>query len=179
MKKINYNELENELVTRITNKINGGVYLIHNEILIILSKIPDANFDYIKQSNFNIWYSRNFGGTIVAFPNDIDIGILKEDGFDLGKNILFFLKEKLSKNIENLEIVGNDLLVDRKYKVISYASTNIGKNYIYTVVHISVNPNIEIISNVCTKEMKKVPKGLIDYGFTTESIEKILQELEI
>lgn len=179
MKKINYNELENELVTRINNKINGGVYLIHNEPLIILSNIPDANFDYIEQSNFNVWNSRNFGGTIVAFPNDIDVGILKKDGFNLGKNILIFLKEKLSKYIVNLEIVGNDLLVDNKYKVISYASTNAGDNYIYTVVHISLNPNVEIISKVCTKEMKKIPKGLSDYGLTTELIEEMLQELEI
>lgn len=179
MKKINYNELENELDTRIANKIEGGVYLIHNELLVILSKILDANLNYIKQSNYNVWNSRNFGGTIVAFPNDIDIGILKKDGFDLGKNILIFLKEKLSKYIVNLEIIGNDLLVDNKYKVVSFASTNAGDNYIYTVVHISLNPNVEIISKVCTKEMKKIPKGLSDYGLTTELIEEILQELEI
>lgn len=41
--------------------------------------------------------------------------------------------------------------------------------------------NIEHIQNICLKEMKKIPKGLSDYGIDVyelyEYIEKVLKEV--
>lgn len=176
MKKIDLNKLENELVSRLKGKIEGGVYLIHSNPLVIVSNSHEINDEYVRQTGFAVWNSRNFGGTIVAFPGDIDIGILKKDGFSVGKEFLQSMINKLSLLIQNIEIIGNDIIIDGKYKTISYASINVGDNYVYTVIHISLNPNVEIIKKICTKQMIKIPKGLIDYGLTTEDLEEILKE---
>lgn len=177
MKKIYLSELENELVSRLKDKIEGGVYLIHSNPLVIVSNSHEINDEYVRQTGFTVWNSRNFGGTIVAFPGDIDIGILKKNGYSLGKEFLENMKQKLSQKIQNIEIIGNDIIIDGKYKTISYASINVGDNYVYTVIHVSFNPNVEIINKICTKQMIKIPKGLVDYGLTTTELEEIVKDI--
>lgn len=180
MKKINIQELEYELTNRIKNKIEGGVYLVHDEELVIVSKAYDINIPYVKEKKLKIWNSRNFGGTIVAFPNDIDIGILKRDGWKTGPEILTKLKNYIHKEIiASISIEGNDLMIDGKYKVASFASINLGDDLIYTVVHISFNPNVEEIDCICQKKMRKIPKGLNDFGVSNLYIENILNNYDI
>lgn len=177
MKKIDIQDLEKEFICRYQERIEGAVYLVHKTPLVIGSNSKDINMQYVKDMGLNVWNSRNFGGTIVSFENDIDIGIVKKGCPNLGKSILDFFKNKLDSKLFNVDITGNDILIDEKYKVISYASTNIGDNFYYTVVHISFNPNLEIINKVCSKRTKKIPSGLQDFGFNINELELMLCEL--
>ena len=45
-----------------------------------------------------------------------------------------------------------------------------GYQWTYELVQISINQDLEVIKNVCLKPMVKVPKGLGEYGVTTEEI---------
>lgn len=75
-----------------------------------------------------------------------------------------FLKDKgLNAVIDN-----NDILIDG-YKVSSGTEGEI-KGWRYFGYQISVNQDIDLISTVCKKEMVKPPKGLSEFGVTTEQV---------
>lgn len=147
---------------------------------VVLKGQGDIDEQYCKDNNIEVYSSFNAGGTIIMDKGDVDIVVLKEKGWDIGKylgdNILQYLKNK-GLNVENN---GNDILVDGTYKVASYSSINLGdaiNHYIYTAGHISINPNLEMIKCICKKEMVKIPKGLSEYGITTEEIVDLVTKL--
>lgn len=179
MRKVKVTEITNELNKHIVNKIEESIYCVHSQPLVFISNSREINEVEIEKNNVLVCNSQNFGGTIVAFEGDIDIAIFKFDGWNVGKNFLNSIKDKLSSFIENITINNNDLLIEEKYKVISYASINAGNKLIYTCVHISINPNVELIDKICSKPMVKIPKGLKDYGLTTSMLEDILQKMNI
>lgn len=167
-------QVQQELQKLIAGKIEDAFYYIHKTPLVIPSKTNDVNVEYCTANNIPIVSAFNMGGTIVANTGDIDIAIFKYNGWNMGKDFLSYLKYNLSKFIPNIKIDGNDLIADNKYKIVSHASINLGSGFIYTVIHISMNPNIEQIQNICSKPMVKIPKGLSDYGFTTHDITTLI-----
>jgi hypothetical protein len=46
-------------------------------------------------------------------------------------------------------------------------------NLDFTGVAIGINTNLDHIKAICKKPMVKVPKGLSDYGITTEEVEQM------
>lgn len=164
-------DVEQETIRVLKNKIDNYVaYCIHDGDWVWASKNAEIDRAYCASNNINVSESYNMGGTIVASKGDVDIALFKTDGWDIGEKVLACLKETLQDIVPNLTIAGNDLLIDNQYKVASHASINTGDKLIYTVVHISISPNIELIKNICTKPMIKIPKGLGEYGITGEDI---------
>lgn len=68
----------------------------------------------------------------------------------------------------------NDILIDG-YKVCGTSTTRYGR-IDFTAIFIGVNTNLEHIKTICKKPMVKVPKGLSEYGITTEEIEALYHE---
>ena len=179
MIKFNAEDVEKETIRVLTNKIDNYVaYCIHETDWVWTSKNSQINQDYCVANNVGMSFSFNMGGTIVASKGDVDIALFKTDGWKIGENALLHLKENLQRIIPNIDISGNDLLIDGKYKVASYASINAGDNLIYTVLHISINPNVDLIANICTKPMIKIPRGLSEYGVSNMDIVKIMTDFE-
>lgn len=69
----------------------------------------------------------------------------------------------------NVTLNGNDVLVDG-HKVCGTCITRYGR-IDYTTIFMSMNPNLDHINAICRKPMQKVPKGLSEYGITTEEVE--------
>jgi len=70
----------------------------------------------------------------------------------------------------NVQINGNDILVDG-YKVSGNFSQYIGpKRDTLFGIHISLNVDLDVIKHYCDKEMNKIPKGLSEYGITREEL---------
>ena len=69
------------------------------------------------------------------------------------------------------KFTGNDILVDG-YKVCGLCVTRYGR-VDYALVFIGINTKLEDIKQICTKPMVKVPKGLSEYGITTEEVEQM------
>lgn len=174
MRKVLVKDITNELNEHIQNKIEETIYCIHEAPLVFVSKTNEINYKELEKSNVIVCPSQNFGGTIVASAGDMDMAIFKFNGWHVGSEFLKNIKEKLDKYIPNLSIDKNDLIAEGKYKLISYASVNAGNNLIYTCVHISFNPNVELINKICSKPMKKTPRGLYRYGITNEIMETLL-----
>lgn len=177
MRKVEVKDIEKELLALINPRNEGCIYCVHDKPLVFKSKEGEINEEYCRANVIDICNSFNMGGIIVANTGDINMAIMKDEGWDVGKDLLNDLAVELVKFIPNIKVDNNDLIVDDKYKVISYASINANNRLIYTCVHISMNPNINHISNVCMKPMVKVPKGLTEFGITREEILEILSKI--
>lgn len=178
MRRVEVKDIEKELQDLFKTQQDDIIWCIHEKPLVFKSRLAQLDEEWCLKNKVAICNSFNFGGTIVSDTNDINGAIMRRNGWNVGERILQFFKLKLSNKIENLTIDDNDLLYEGKYKMISYASVNVGNEYIYTCLHISFNPNIELIKNICTKPMNKIPMGLEPFGVTHQDIINILEEWE-
>jgi lipoate-protein ligase A len=111
------------------------------------------------------------GGTIVC--GEGDILLIQFDRIEnnwLGHFISYFVAWLKEKKL-NAEQDSNDILVDG-YKVCGTVITRYG-DLDFTGAVISLNPNLDHIKAICKKPMVKVPKGLSEYGITTEEVEQM------
>lgn len=144
----------------------------HNSTVIVKSSntcILYGEGGFNNPTNLPAYKTHGFGGVIVNFEGDISVGNYTVENFDFGKNFIQKLAEYLKSRGLNCEILNNDIIVDGQYKVASYMSQRVGE-VIYTAIHISINVDLELIKNICTKEMFKIPHGLSDYGITQDEI---------
>ena len=163
MRKINFNNYLQELPTLLKE---------HNETVIVYSDktvILQGNNNYNSIEDITAYKTHNFGGTIVNFAGDICVGNYQLNYYNFGSNFMKNFADFLKGKQLNASVVGNDILIDGLYKVASYMSQNI-KGVIYTAIHISINMDLDLIKKVCVKEINKIPKGLSEYGITTEQV---------
>lgn len=134
----------------------------------------DVNTEYCDQHNIPYYNMNRDGGTIVHFEGNIALVWIynnqKYHKFMLStmlQDIANFLKEKGL----NVELNHNDILIDG-YKVCSGHSYNLSPDFkwSYEAIQVSMNCDINLINNICKKQMTKVPKGLSDFGITTNEI---------
>lgn len=172
------------------NVVSGINGIIKNQQECVVYGVPDKNYvfvgrndeeqynkEYCEQNDVELLKFPNQGGIIVSSNGDFDIGHFSKDHFN-GFNFKFadmlinFLKDKGI----NATLVGNDILIDDKYKCGSFSSRIYGE-ILYSAFHISINVDLQMIKDICVKPMSmfKVPKGLSDYGITTAEI-KVLFE---
>lgn len=166
------------------NILDGFKDVISNRKQCFVYGIPDNNYVFPGTNNIideEFCTSRdvkllpipNQGGVIVLSKGDVEIGIFKDNGWDICLNYMTELCKRLKQKIPNIEVDGNDLVIDGKYKCVGSSSRNLGdaKNpYIYTAIHISLSVDMELIQHICKKEMVKIPKGLSEYGITTDEV---------
>jgi lipoate-protein ligase A len=134
----------------------------------------DVDFEYCEKNGIPYHNHKRNGGAIVYSAGNIAIGFVysnrKRGGFVMGR-LLPDLSKYLAKKGLSIDMSANDILVDG-YKVASASGYNFGENYHWTYegIQISINQDLETIKNVCKKPMVKVPKGLSEYGITTEEM---------
>ena len=133
----------------------------------------ENNVPYVHQ------YRLQGGGCIVGVKGNIFIDakrLLDDEDSEC-------LSDKFSKALcEYLKVIGldsvrqdnNDVLVNG-YKVAS-GCESIVNGFKYMGYQISINQDIELIKHVCNKEMVKEPKGLGEFGVTTEGIVAFCEE---
>lgn len=137
------------------------------------------NFEYCEQNNIACVNIGRRGGTFVVNKGDIGFGYITK-GIDntVGELIYNKFAEYLTNKNLDVEKKGNDILVNG-YKVFGWAS-NYYQEYdaIYITAHFTLSVDIDLINNVCTKPMNKVPKGLNDFGISQEEILEFLNTLK-
>ena len=114
------------------------------------------------------------GGTIICNKGDMafaHFGAI-ENGWMM-RFIDYFLDWLKAKGL-NATYESNDILVDG-FKVCGLCITRYGR-IDYTAGFIGINTNLDHIKAICRKPMNKVPKGLSEYGITTEEVEKMFLE---
>ena len=117
MRKVLVKDITKELNYLIQNRIEDVIYCIHEQPLVFKSTYGEINKQYCIDNNYTICESQNMGGIIVANSGDINMAIMKEEGWYVGEKLLEAIRDKLKEKIPNLVIDSNDLLVDGKYKM--------------------------------------------------------------
>ena len=67
------------------------------------------------------------------------------------------------------ERISNDVLVNGK-KIAGYAVVSIPTGWYMDIVHFSIKSDAKVIDRICTKEPKKIPGQLSEFGITAEDI---------
>lgn len=156
--------IQEKLLTAIKNQQEGLYYLIPSKTVAFVGYGNTINTETARKANVLEINVNNEGGVIVSEPNSLAIGFLSKNTQNKANEdfAIAFQKWLKVKGI-NIVIQENDLLVDGIYKVASFSSRRFG-DILFSAFHISYNVDINIIKLLCKKPMKKIPKGLIEYG---------------
>ena len=158
-----------------TKYIQGGLhriaYVVVERPVAIVHRAYQVDEAICESLGYEIVESYNNAGTIISNEGDVLIGHFAEpDNGWYDRFIAYFLDWLKAKGL-NAEFVSNDIVVDG-YKVCGMCITRYGR-IDYTGGIISMNVNLDHIKAICRKPMTKIPKGLSDYGITTEEVEQM------
>ena len=162
-------------ISEATKYIQDGLhriaYVVVERPVAIVHRESQVDKALCESLGYEIVESYNNAGTIISNEGDVLIGHFAEpeNGW-YDRFIAHFLGWLKDKGL-NAEFVSNDITVDG-YKVCGMCITRYGR-IDYTGGIISMNVNLDHIKAICRKPMKKVPKGLSEYGITTEEVEQM------
>lgn len=169
-----YENVESAVQDMISYGKTGVIYGVAESNWIIAGVNEQLNESAVERAGIPVLHLNHEGGCIVVSPGDIDIGLFTERdlGNKIKNNLIQDLAILLQKKGYISTIENNDLMVEGK-KVVGFGSRMIS-NILYTAIHISINTDIELIRNICTKPMEKIPGKLSDYGISTSDVVNIL-----
>jgi hypothetical protein len=146
-------------------------YVVVERPVAIVHRKAQVDEALCKEMGYEIVESYNNAGTIISNAGDVLIGHFAqpENGW-YDRFIAYFIDWLKAKGL-NAVYESNDILVDG-HKVCGMCITRYGR-IDYTGGIISVNCNLDHIKAICRKPMTKVPRGLSEYGITSEEIEKM------
>lgn len=164
-----------EWMDKVTHYIRSGThciaYGIQDSPVVLTHRKTQVDEEVCKALGYTVYEAFNNGGTILTEAGDFEIGhwYVPENGWC--KRFANYFADWLKAKGLNAEYIDNDILVD-DCKVCGTCITRYGR-IDYTGIHIGINTNLDHIKAICRKPMKKVPKGLSDYGITTEEVEEM------
>ena len=131
-----------------------------------------CNIDYCNEHNIPYFVEKYVRASCIVYTKGNICVIVKRhniNGKALGDVFSIALCDYLKeKGLPSVKCDNNDVMVDG-YKVASGIEGEID-GYRYMGYQISLNQDMKTIENVCKKTMVKNPKGLSDWGLTTEEM---------
>ena len=166
---------QNEWMPEVVRHIQGGIhkigYVVIERPVAIVHRATQVDEVVCKELGYEVVESYNNGGTILARQGDIIFSHLDEpDNGWLPRFADQFVDWLRSKGL-NAEYADNDILVDG-CKVCGLCITRYG-SIDFSSAYIGINTNLDHIKKICRKPMRKVPKGLSEYGISTEEVEQM------
>lgn len=177
MKTITQNEILKELDDGLQNQ-STCVIVEYTADQVNYGFDDKPNFDYCDKHNIPCIDIGRRGGTFVINKGDIGFGFIEKGCTNRMGEIVYnrFAQYLLSRGL-NVSQCSNDVLVDG-YKVFGWASHYYREfDAIYITIHFTLSVSIELIENICTKKINKIPKGLNDFGVTKQDVIDFLKQL--
>ena len=166
---------QDEWIAEVVKHIQGGIhkigYVVIERPVAIVHKAYQVDAEICEKLGYEVVESYNNGGTILASEGDIIMSHLDapENGW-INRFAAHFVGWLKNKGL-NAEYVDNDVLVDG-FKVCGTCVTRYGRIDFSSAI-MTLNVNLDHIKAICKKPMRKVPKGLSDYGITSEDVEQM------
>lgn len=170
-----YKLTNSEWMEKVTNYIAGGVhciaYGIQDSPVVLTHRKTQVDETLCNSLGYTVYEAFNNGGTILTEAGDFEIGhwYAPDNGWR-DRFVEHFINWLKAKGL-NAVYEDNDVLID-DCKVCGTCITRYGR-IDYTGIHIGINTNLDHIKAICKKPMKKVPKGLSEYGITTAEVEEM------
>lgn len=169
---------QKEWIPEVEKHIRGGIhkigYVIIETPVAIVHKANQVDEEVCKELGYEVVESYNNGGTILANKGDIIFSHLYTHDNGWVKHFAEYFVEWLKARGLNAVYENNDILIDG-YKVCGTCVTRYGRIDFSSAI-IGVNTNLEHIKAICKKPMEKIPKGLSEYGITTDEVERMFLE---
>ena len=148
-----------------------GFHVLVETPVAFVHRERQVDKDICTAMGYEVYEAYYNGGTILGNKGDIAFAHFGElDNGWMGRFVSYFVDWLKAKGL-NAVYESNDILVDG-YKVCGMCITRYGR-IDYTAGFIGINTNLDHIKAICRKPMVKVPKGLSEYGITTEEVEKM------
>lgn len=149
-------------------------YGIQDSPVVLTHRKTQVDEAVCNELGYTVYEAFNNGGTILTEPGDFEIGhwYAPDNGWR-DRFVEYFVEWLKAKDL-NARYEDNDILVD-DCKVCGTCITRYGR-IDYTGIHVGINTNLDHIKAICKKPMVKVPKGLSEYGITTEEVEEMFLE---
>lgn len=168
------NNIVEKILNSILNKQEGLFYFVADETIAFPGYGNPINKDICDANNIKVISLPNEGGIIVSGPGSISIGHFSKDlGNTFNKDLTNCLISWLQDLNLNVTLYGNDILIDNTYKVASSGTRNFD-GILFSTFHISYSVDIDLIKQICTKPMIKIPKGLEEFGISQKQLEQVL-----
>ena len=173
-----YKVKQPDTVSEIEKNIQCGIYtgfhVMVETPVVFVHKERQVDEETCNAMGYEVYEAYYNGGTIVGNKGDMAFAHFGhiENGWMM--RLVDYILEWLKGKGLDVTYESNDILVDG-YKVCGMCTTRYGR-IDYTAGFISVNANLDHIKAICKKPMKKVPKGLSEYGITTEEVEAMFLE---
>lgn len=158
----------------ITNRKHGTAYCVHDEKLVFIREPNTINEDVCIEEGYTVLDTKHTGGVVVVSKGDMSVVHFGEIGNKYLEDFAMYLIERYKERGLNATYEDNDVLIDG-YKISGLSSTPYG-HIQYSTIHVGINTNLDHIKQICRKPMKKVPKGLSEYGITSEEVEQMFLE---
>ncbi len=139
-------------------------------------QLPTLDISACREMGLPIGRGRYLGGSIVNFSGDLSLCEIKIGPSDFGPRVVARVSEWLEQQGVETVTNGNDVLAEGK-KVISWAGVMTDNGCQQSVVHFSINTDVETIRRICTKPMVKEPGQLSDYEITADDILQVIYDL--
>ena len=138
-------------------------------------QLPTLDLAACNRHGMAVGRGEYLGGSIVNMVGDLSICITTWGNSDVAECIVSAMAERIS-SLGNITYDENDVLLDGK-KVLSWARATTMNGWCQSVVHCSIGEvDLELIQEVCTKPMVKVPGSLNSYGITDDDLRTIAVE---
>lgn len=159
----------------IFNKKEVLYYGSSNKTLVLSCNNNLTNIKFCQKNEIEVFCVPNVGSTIVAFAGDFEIAYFCKTDDNFLDNFVKNLTNLLVSKGFDATFDGNDVLIDKKFKVCAVAKSVVNQIY-YTAIHVSMMVETDLIDKICLKKREKEPKGLLDFGVSREEIEKLILE---
>lgn len=169
--KLNNSEWLEKVRWYIASGTHCIAYGIQDSPVVLTHRKTQVDENVCSELGYTVYEAFNNGGTILTEPGDVELGHwYKPDNGWRDRFVEYCVNWLKSKGL-NAVYNDNDILVDG-YKVCGTCITRYGR-IDYTGIHIGVNTNLDHIKAICRKPMVKVPRGLSEWGITTEEVEQM------
>lgn len=172
--KIPQAECGNVAATHIKGGLHNIGYIVIERPIAIVHRKTQVDEKTCTEYGYEVYESFNNGGTILANQGDIMFSHVDapENGWldRFASQFVDWLKAKGLNAVREK----NDILVDG-FKVCGLCITRYGR-IDFSSAYIGINTNLDHIKAICKKPMVKIPKGLSEWGITTEEVEQMFLE---
>ena len=171
IKKVQSKEAVSTIQHFITNQEHGIAYCVHDEKSIFMTNPDSINREVCDKEGYTVLNTQHTGGVVVVNEGDVSVVHFGVIGNEWMHRFADYLIERYKERGLNATYEDNDVLIDG-YKISGLSATPYD-NIQYSTIHIGINTNLDHIKQICRKPMKKVPKGLSEYGITTAEVEQM------
>ena len=161
------------LVERVTDTIKSNkrccLYYSPTQTTAFVGYKNNIDAEQAQQYDVKVLKLNNEGGVIISDKGSLIIGAFFDEANDFQQTLAYNICRKIIEKGYKAEISGNDIIVEDEFKVASFSSRRFGKT-LFGSFQISFTVNIELIKSLCTKPMRKIPRGLNYYNIYFDEI---------